>query len=98
MTGRYRRGTPRLVLASWLPSLCRSHRGLTRAARSLGSDPDDLVAGQGGATTSYTFDAGDRLTQVTDSVSGTIARTYDNRFDALASETVPLGAVSSVTQ
>ncbi|MBI1394986.1 MAG: hypothetical protein GC151_03320 [Betaproteobacteria bacterium] len=52
---------------------------------------------QGGATTSYTFDAGDRLTQVTDSVSGTTSRTRDNRFDALASETVPLDVGTSTT-
>ena len=34
---------------------------------------------------------------MTDSVSGTITRTYDNRFDALATETVPLGAGTSTT-
>mgnify|MGYP002783605940 CR=1 FL=1 len=38
---------------------------------------------------------GDRLTQITDSVSGTVTRTYDNRFDAVATETVPLGAGTS---
>ena len=34
---------------------------------------------------------------MTDSVSGTITRTYDIRFDALATETVPLGAGTSTT-
>jgi hypothetical protein len=35
----------------------------------------------GGATTAYTYDAGDRPTKTIDSVCGTITRTYDNRFD-----------------
>jgi RHS repeat-associated protein len=50
---------------------------------------------QGGATTGYTFDAGNRLTQIADSVSGTITRQYDIRFDTVTQEVVPLGAGTS---
>ena len=46
----------------------------------------------GGATTTYTFDAGDRLTRIADSVSGTINRQYDIRFDTPTQEVTPLGA------
>ena len=47
------------------------------------------------ATTAHTYDAGDRPTQITDSVGGTITRTYDNRFDTPATEVAPLGAGTS---
>jgi len=47
------------------------------------------------ATTATTYDAGDRPTQITDSVGGTITRTYDNRFDTPATEVAPLGAGTS---
>jgi RHS repeat-associated protein len=40
-----------------------------------------------------TWDAGDRLTQVVDTVSGTITRVYDG-LDRLTSETTPQGSVS----
>jgi len=45
------------------------------------------------ATVGETWDAGDRLTQIVDSVSGTIARTYDG-LDCLRQETTPQGTVS----
>jgi YD repeat-containing protein len=32
----------------------------------------------GATTTAFTYDAGDRPTQITDSVGGTITRTYEN--------------------
>ena len=47
-----------------------------RRARKAGGHKRD-----GGATTAYTYGAGDRPTQITESVGGTITRTYDNRFD-----------------
>jgi len=37
-----------------------------------------LTTWHGGATTAFTYDAGDRATQITDSVGGTITRTYEN--------------------
>ena len=42
--------------------------------------PGAIAAGNhsGGATTAFTYDAGDRPTQITDSVGGTITRTYEN--------------------
>lgn len=43
---------------------------------------------------SYTWDSANRLTQLADSVSGTITRSYDNRFDSLDSETGPDGSIS----
>jgi RHS repeat-associated protein len=46
-----------------------------------------------GSSTTYTYDAGNRLTQITDSVSGTITRTYDG-LNRLTSETTPQGSVS----
>jgi len=45
------------------------------------------------STVTNTWDAGDRLTQVVDTVSGTITRVYDN-LDRLTSETTPQGSVS----
>jgi len=52
----------------------------------------------GGSTTyqstiNLTLDAGNRLTQTVDSVSGTITRGYDN-LDRLTSETTPQGSIS----
>jgi len=44
---------------------------------------------------SYTWDGANRLTQLLDSVSGTITRSYDNRFDTLASESGPDGTVTT---
>lgn len=41
----------------------------------------------------YTWDGANRLTQLADSVAGTITRTYDNRFDTLKLETTPDGSV-----
>jgi uncharacterized protein RhaS with RHS repeats len=40
---------------------------------------------QDGSTMTYIYDAGNRLTQVVDSISGTITRAYDN-FDRLTQE------------
>jgi YD repeat-containing protein len=40
-----------------------------------------------------TYDAGGRLTQVEDSISGTITYTYDN-YDRLTSKTTPQGSIS----
>lgn len=52
-------------------------------------DRPSVTTYHGGTTsTTYTFDAGDRLTQVVDTVSGTITRTY-NGLDLLTNETTP---------
>jgi RHS repeat-associated protein len=45
------------------------------------------------STTSYTYDAGNRLTGITDSITGSITRSYDG-LDNLLSETTPQGTVS----
>lgn len=45
------------------------------------------------STINYTWDAGNRLTQVVDSVTGTITRGYDG-LDKLTSEQTPQGTVS----
>lgn len=45
------------------------------------------------STITYTYDAGDRLTQVVDSVGGTVNLSYDN-LDRLTSQTTAQGAVS----
>jgi RHS repeat-associated protein len=45
------------------------------------------------STVTNTWDAGNRLTKVVDSVSGTITRTYDD-WDQLLTETTPQGSVS----
>ena len=45
------------------------------------------------STTSYTYDAGNRLTQVVDSAGGTITRSYDD-LDRLTSEITPQGSIS----
>ena len=45
------------------------------------------------STTAYTYDAGNRVTQIVDSVSGTITRGFDG-LDRLTSETTPQGTVS----
>lgn len=50
---------------------------------------------QGGTIiTTSAYDAGDRLTQIADSVSGTTTRTYDN-LNRLTSETTPQGSVGT---
>jgi RHS repeat-associated protein len=46
-----------------------------------------------GSTVSYTFDLGERLTQVIDSVGGTVTRAYDG-LDRLTSETSAQGTVT----
>jgi RHS repeat-associated protein len=46
-----------------------------------------------GSTMAWTWDLGGRLTQVQDSVGGTISRVYDG-LDRLTSETTPQGTVS----
>ena len=40
-----------------------------------------------------TYDAGNRVTQIVDSINGTITRGYDG-LDRLTSETTPQGSVS----
>jgi RHS repeat-associated protein len=45
------------------------------------------------STITYTYDAGNRLTQIVDSVAGTITRTYDG-LNRLTSETTPQGSIS----
>lgn len=45
------------------------------------------------STIGYTYDAGNRLTQVVDSVAGTFSRGYDN-FNRLISETSPQGTIN----
>jgi len=45
------------------------------------------------STVTYSYDAGNRLTQAVDSVTGTITRGYDS-LDRLTSETTPQGTVS----
>ena len=44
------------------------------------------------STITNTWDAANRLTQIADSVSGSITRQYDSRFDTLTQEVTPLGA------
>ena len=57
-------------------------------------DRPSVTTYHGGTTsTTYTFDAGDRLTQVVDTVSGTITRGYHG-LDLLTSETTPQGSVT----
>lgn len=46
-----------------------------------------------GSTVTYSYDAGDRLVQVVDSITGTITRSYDG-LDRLIAESTPLGSVS----
>lgn len=45
------------------------------------------------STVAYTYDAGDRITQIVDSANGTITRSYDG-LNRLTSETTPQGTVS----
>ncbi|WP_427308981.1 RHS repeat-associated core domain-containing protein [Cupriavidus sp. H39] len=45
------------------------------------------------ATATYTFDAGNRLTQLADSAGGSLTRSYDG-LDRLTGETTPQGSVS----
>jgi YD repeat-containing protein len=45
------------------------------------------------STITHSYDAGDRLIQAVDSVSGTITRSYD-ALDRLTSEVTPQGSVS----
>jgi RHS repeat-associated protein len=45
------------------------------------------------STVSYTYDAGNRMTQAVDSAGGTITEAYDN-LDRLTSETTPQGQIS----
>jgi RHS repeat-associated protein len=58
-------------------------------------DRPTQVTYAGGATTTYTWDAGNRLTQIVDSISGTITRTYDG-LDRLTQEVTPQGTVSYI--
>lgn len=44
------------------------------------------------STIAYTYDAGDRVTQIADSANGTISRSYDG-LNRLTSETTPQGTV-----
>ena len=45
------------------------------------------------STLAYTYDAGDRITQIVDSANGTLSRSYDG-LNRLTSETTPQGSVS----
>jgi RHS repeat-associated protein len=45
------------------------------------------------STVTYTYDTGDRLTNASDSVAGTVTRVFDG-LDRLTSETTPAGSVS----
>jgi RHS repeat-associated protein len=45
------------------------------------------------STLNYTYDAGNRLTQVVDSASGTVSNSFDG-LDQLNNQTTPLGAIS----
>ncbi len=57
-------------------------------------DRPSVTTYHGGTTsTTYTFDAGNRVTQVVDTVSGTITRTY-NGLDLMTNETTPQGSVT----
>jgi YD repeat-containing protein len=46
-----------------------------------------------GSNTTYIYDKGNRLTQVVDSIAGTITRSYDG-LNRITSETTPQGSVS----
>jgi len=49
------------------------------------------------STLGYTYDAGDRATQIADSTGGTITRSYDG-LDRLTQEQTPDGSVSYTCQ
>ena len=51
------------------------------------------VTYQDSSTTNYTYDGGNRLTQINDSIAGLITRGYDD-LDRLTSETTPQGSVT----
>ncbi|SFQ19559.1 RHS repeat-associated core domain-containing protein [Ralstonia sp. NFACC01] len=71
-----------------------SYDGLSR--RTAAAYGQTLVGGTPSspdATVSYTYDAGNRITQVVDSVGGSVSRSYDS-LDRLTSETAPKGSVS----
>jgi RHS repeat-associated protein len=46
-----------------------------------------------GSYTTFAYDAGNRVTQITDSVAGSVVRTFDD-LDRMTTETTPKGAVS----
>src|SRR5438128_10422722 len=54
---------------------------------------DSCVGGPRRPMTTYAYDKGNRVTQINDSVSGVITRTYDS-LNRLTSETTPQGSVS----
>ena len=54
-----------------------------------------ITTWQGGATTTRTWDAANRLTQIADTVSGTITRQYDVRFDTVTQEIGPVGPATA---
>ena len=51
-----------------------------------------IITWADGSTTAFTWDAGNRLTQLTDSISGTITRSWDD-LDRLRSEQTPQGRI-----
>ena len=55
--------------------------------------PTSANFGGGQEIVNYTYDVGNRLTQVTDSISGNINRTYDN-LNRLTQEVTPQGSIS----
>lgn len=46
------------------------------------------------SNTTYVYDKANRLTQVQDSIAGTITRSYDDRFNTLKQEVTPEGTVT----
>ncbi|WP_050982884.1 RHS repeat-associated core domain-containing protein [Cupriavidus basilensis] len=71
-----------------------TYDGLNR--RISGAYGQTLVGGSltaPDATLAYTYDSGNRVTQLVDSIGGTLARSYDG-MDRLTGETTPQGSVS----
>jgi YD repeat-containing protein len=93
-TVRYPVSLRRRITALAQECRARGRGGFSALARDLGLPRwTAQVTYADASTTTYTWDAGHRLTQLTDSQSGTIARTYD-RLDRLTQETTPQGTVS----
>lgn len=71
-----------------------TYDGLSRrTSAAYGQTSAGGTPGAPDATATYTFDAGSRMTQIVDSVGGTISRSYDS-LDRLSSETTPQGSIS----
>ena len=63
---------------------------ISQALRQPGAWMDAAALQKLAAATLAKCDAADGLTQITDSVSGTITRQYDVRFDTLTQDATPL--------